>query len=188
MDVPNNKAELINSMTAGRKEWEETLALLSDQDLRVKGIEGEWSIKDVLAHICAYQQYMAATLADEKGSSHETAALDSWYQTNLSMYRNEHPELPEQIQEVKGEQVNQVFVAAYRFKLPAEVREMEAQSYQRLLYWVQAYPDAELSGPYANTGRTLLQIIPNQCYLHYRTHLRTIHEWLARREAGHQAS
>lgn len=178
MDVPKNKAELLSSMNAGRKEWDDTLAQLSDQDLRVKGIEGDWSIKDVLAHICAYQQYMAATLADGKGDGHETAALDSWYQTNLSMFRKEHPELPEQIQDVKGDQVNLVFVAAYRFKLPSEVREMEAQSYQRLLHWVEIYPDAELSGPYGDTGRSLLHIIPNQCYLHYHTHLRTIQAWM----------
>lgn len=188
MDAPKNKTELLSNMAAGRKEWEDLLNELPDQYLRIKGVEGEWSIKDILAHICAYQQYMAATLADGKGDGHETAALDSWYQTNLTMYRQENPELPEQIQNVKGEQVNEVFVAAYRFKLPGEVREMEAQSYQRLLHWIQDYPEADLAAPYANTERTLLQIIPNQCYLHYRTHIHAIREWMMQRGAAAESS
>jgi len=184
MDAPKTKAELLRNMSDGRKEWEDTLAQLTDQDLRVPGVLGTWSIKDILAHICAYQQYMAATLADEKGDGRETAALDSWYQTNLTMYRAKHPELPETVQEISGDQVNEVFVASYRYKTSSEVRTMEAQAYDKLLKWVETYPEADLAAPYGGTGRSLLQIIPQQCYDHYRVHLPAILEWIKKNKSG----
>lgn len=179
MSSPKSKAELLDKMSAGRKEWEDVIAQVSDQDMKQPNVEGIWSIKDVLAHICAYEQYMSATIADQKGQRGQaTAALDSYYQTNLTMYRAEHPDLPEQINQVKGEQVNQVFVASFRYKAPGEVRQMEAKAYQDMLAWVENCTDEELSRPITESGVTLLAVIPNQCYLHYQQHIPTIRAWL----------
>ena len=183
MSSPKNKAELLEKMAAGRKEWDDLLARVSDQEMKKPNVEGVWSIKDVLAHICAYEQYMAATIADQKGQRGQaTAALDSYYQTNLTMYRAEHPDLPAQISEVRGEQVNEVFVASFRYKAPAEVRQMEAEAYQNLLAWVEACSEEELGRALTENGATLLMVIPNQCYLHYQQHIPTIRAWLEKKD------
>jgi hypothetical protein len=185
METPKNKAELLEQMTAGRQEWEETLAQLSDKDLRQGGVEGAWSIKDMLAHICAYQQYMAAMMEDAKGDGQSaTAALDSYYQTNLTMYRREHPELPEQISEVRGDMVNEVFVAAYKYKTPAEVRDMEQKAYLKLLRWVEAYSEEDLARAFTSNGKNFLQVIPNQCYAHYALHLPKIRAFAEGKKEG----
>lgn len=184
-------------MAAGRKEWEETLALLDEKALKEPNVEGIWSVKEVIAHICAFEQYMAALLNDQKGADAQagagnpagipagsmTAALDAYYQTQLTMYRVDHPNLPAQLQEVHGDQVNEVFVAAFRFKRPNEVRAMEQHAYQDLLQAIDPWTDVELNEPYTPNGGTLMQIIPRQCYVHYRQHIPAIRAWLARRQA-----
>lgn len=184
MSSPKTKPELLEKMAAGRKDWEEVLAQVSDQDMKKPGVEGIWSIKDVLGHICSYEQYMAATIADQKGQRGQaTAALDSYYQTHLTMYRPEHPELPEKISDVQGEKVNEVFVASYRYKTPAEVRQMEAKAYQELLDWIMACSDEDLNQSITDNGVTLLKIIPNQCYLHYQQHIPVIRAWLEKNQS-----
>lgn len=179
MDAPKTKDALLSEMAAGRKEWLDLIAQISDEQMKQPGVDGIWSIKEILAHICAYEQYMAAMLADQKGDGgSETAALDSFYQIQLSLYRMDHPNLPEQVQDLRGDQVNEMFAGAYRFKRPAEVRKMEEQAYQKLEKWVDQYSDAELTAPFTNTGATLMQVIPRQCYSHYRTHASAIRAWL----------
>lgn len=182
MSKPQNKIELLDNMTAGRQEWETLLAQISDQDMKQPNVEGVWSIKEILGHICSYEQYMAATIADQKDpQAQATAALDSYYQTHLTMFRPEHPELPEQISAVQGEQVNVVFAASYRYKTPGEVRRMEAKAFEELLSRVVSSSETELSSPITETGVTLLAIIPNQCYLHYQYHIPVIRAWLEKK-------
>jgi uncharacterized damage-inducible protein DinB len=181
MDTPASKAELIQEMTNGRADWDAVLAKVPDSRMREAGVEGTWSVKQILAHICAYQQYMGAMLQDMKEKNgNATALLDSYYQMQLTMYRTQYPHIPEQLQDVRGEQVNEVFVAAYRFKTAAEVRAMEAESYRKLMEWIHAFSEEDLSSPFANTGKTLLQVVPRQSYTHYAQHIPAIETWLAK--------
>ena len=179
MNAPKSKEELLREMAAGRQEWDALLERISDADMKPTGVEGVWSIKEVLAHVLSYEQYMSATFADLRSeAANETGALDAYYQTHLSLYRAQHPDLPERIHEVKGDQVNEVFVAASRYKQVSEVRAMEKQAYQKLEQWVRDYSEEELSKPFTENGNTLLQIVPGQCYMHYRQHIPTIRKWL----------
>lgn len=185
MSKPQSKSELLEKMAAGRQEWEALLLQVSDQDMKQPNVEGIWSIKEILGHICSYEQYMAATIADQRDPNAQvTAALDSYYQTHLTMARPEHPELPEQISAVRGDMVNVVFAASYRYKTPGEVRQMEKKAYQDLLDRIEATSDADISAPITETGVTLLGIIPNQCYLHYEYHIPTIRAWLEQKNTA----
>lgn len=183
MSAPKSKAELLDELETGRKAWESTLARITPDDLRVQGVEGSWSVRDVLAHICAYQLYMVAMLRDMKDPhAQATAMLDAYYQTNLTVYRAQHPELPENLEEVRGEQVNQVFVAAYRFKLGKEVLALEADAYAKLRSAIEEMSDEELSQPFMGGKSSLLQLIPKQSYGHYYQHIPAIQRWVERRK------
>lgn len=179
MSTPENKAELLQAITTGRSELEAALAQVNEADMRQTGVEGTWSVRDIVAHICAYEQYMAAMLADMKQpQGQETAMLDSYYQTNLTMYRNQHPELPEKLEEVRGDQINAVFTAAYQYKRAGEVLAMERQAYQKLLDWVEQFSEEELRKPFAPNGATLLQVLARQTYEHYQKHVPVIRAWV----------
>lgn len=56
MPRPTTKAELLDQARARYDALNKELADLSDDDLVVPGIIGDWSIKDVLAHLLAWQQ------------------------------------------------------------------------------------------------------------------------------------
>ncbi len=183
MSAPTTKAELLEELAAGRKAWEEALARVDVEDMRAPGVEGKWSVRDIVAHITAYQMYVTAMLRDMKDpNAHATAMLDAYYQTNLTVYRAQHPELPEQLEQIKGDQVNEVFVAAYRFKRASEVLSLEAEAHANLRKAVEEFPEAELAQPFMGGKTTLLQLIPKQSYGHYYQHIPAIQRWASRRK------
>ena len=53
-----NKTELLQQISDERRALEEVLARLSPAQMLLPGVDGEWSIKDVLAHISAWEQRM----------------------------------------------------------------------------------------------------------------------------------
>lgn len=184
MSAPKSKAELLEELTTGRQAWETTLARVQPDDLKAPGVEGTWSVRDLVAHICAYQQYMAAMLRDMKDPhAQATAMLDAYYQTNLTVYRAQHPELPENLEQVRGDQVNQVFVAAYRFKRGTEVLAMEKEAYANLRNAIEEMTEEELSQPFMGGKASLLQLIPKQSYSHYYQHIPAIQRWVERRKS-----
>lgn len=179
MEAPKDKAALLEAMNAGRQEWEAVLSQVTDAQLKMPNVDGVWSIQDILAHITGYEQYAWAMLSDsKKDETRQTAMFDAYYQTHLTLFRASHPEYPEQIQKVRAEQINELFAAAYRYKLPREVRAMEKEAYLNLLQWVQMLTEAELAKPFTPDGKNFLQILPNQCYVHYRLHIPPIKAWL----------
>lgn len=179
METPKSKNALLEAMEAGRKEWLDLLARVDKKQMEEPGVEGHWSVKDILAHILGYEQYAAALLMDQKaGTTQETQMLDAYFQTQLALFRRTHPDFPEQLAEVRGEQVNEVFVAACRYKDIDEVRQMEQAAYDNLVHWVNQFDDDALLAPFTSNGKSLLDILPNQVYAHYRLHTPAIEKWL----------
>lgn len=181
MAPPKDKAELLQNMEQGRKAWDALIAQVTDEQMKTPNVDGEWSIKDIVAHITGYEQYAWAMLADQKsGEGRQTASLDAYYQTHLTLYHATHPDFPDQIQQVPPDKINELFVAAFRYKLPREVRAMEHEAYLNLLQGVQMFTDAELAQAFTPNGKNLLDILPNQCYTHYNLHMPAIKAFVER--------
>ena len=51
-----NKTKLLNEMHNGYTAFENLLAPLSETQMTTAGVNGEWSIKDILAHLAAWQK------------------------------------------------------------------------------------------------------------------------------------
>ncbi|MBI5566504.1 MAG: ClbS/DfsB family four-helix bundle protein [Chloroflexi bacterium] len=64
-ESPQTKAELIAELTAGWQLLEDRLHSLSEVQLTVRRAPGEWSIKDHVAHLMAYELGMVAMLRHE---------------------------------------------------------------------------------------------------------------------------
>ncbi len=56
MTKQKTKDELINDILVEHKRLERNISDLSETDMLQQGVVGEWSIKDVLAHIVAWEQ------------------------------------------------------------------------------------------------------------------------------------
>ena len=55
MADPTNKAELIEQIHTGRAAWEALLAQVPPDRWTAPGVAGDWTLKDVLAHVAFYE-------------------------------------------------------------------------------------------------------------------------------------
>jgi len=45
------KKRILESINTERRRLEKNLASISDEDMLVRGVIGEWSVKDIMAHL-----------------------------------------------------------------------------------------------------------------------------------------
>ena len=180
MELPKTKAELLEAMEAGRGEWDAVLSQIDEQHLSETGVEGIWSVKQIVAHVAGYEKWTGAFLNDRMNpNAGILAAHDAFWQTQLDAYRQNHPDFPESMNETDDDQTNAVVVAFYDQYTVQEVLEREQQAYQQLLSATQAISEEELLEPGTVGKQSIIEILPNQCYTHYRGHLPAIQRWLA---------
>lgn len=167
------KEDLINEMKAGREEWEEYISRFSTEQLEAPIAEGKWSMKQVIAHIAGYEEYAAAMIKDTIEKSEEnTLRLDDKYQLVLEEMRASNPELPESIHETDHNLLNAIFVESRKSFSPSETIANEKKAYNKLLKQVESAPEKELTAtPKSLMGKSLIDILPNQCYGHYKMHM-----------------
>jgi len=68
MSQRKTKAVIIEKLKAERRRLEQNLAQLTPDDLLKPGVVGEWSIKDVLAHLADWEAHMPVWLAAARRS------------------------------------------------------------------------------------------------------------------------
>ena len=62
MDPPVNQAELLRCLEHEYQRYDALLALLSPDDLLIPGVVGDWTIKDLVAHFIAHEQFALCEL------------------------------------------------------------------------------------------------------------------------------
>lgn len=177
--MPTAKSALVRLMRAGRHTWDTVLSQIDEQSLLEPGVEGIWSVKQIVAHVAGYEEWMVAFLRerlDPAGGSLD--AHDAFWQNQLDLYRQDHPDFPADMNETDDDQTNAVVVAAYDQYSAPEVLERERQVYQQLLSVMQEIPESQLIEPGTVGKKSIMEILPNQCYGHYQTHLPSIQRWL----------
>jgi len=186
MDRPTSKAALLRAMETARYEWDSLLADIDEDALNEPGVEGVWSVKQIVAHIAGYEEWATAFLTDRLNpSAGALAAFDAFWQHELDTYRQKRPDFPAHMSETDDDQTNALVVAVYERYTAQEVLAREREAYQQLLSATQALSETQLAEPWQPNGRSLLEILPNQSCAHYRTHLPAIQRWLEqRRQSG----
>jgi hypothetical protein len=178
------KSNLLATMALGRKAWQALLNQIDEAAMLEPGVEGVWSVKEIVAHVAGYEQYFSAYIIDVqrdplKNEPGMTAMLDSYYQQHLDGYHQVHPNFPERLDDLNEDQLNALFAAACQDQSVQEVLLRERQAYQRLLTEVQALSEAKLTEQHRDGS--LIERIPNQCYAHYEMHMPAIERWWTQR-------
>ena len=84
---PGSKTELLERMRAGREEWDALIAQIPDNARTEPTLAGGWSVKDLIAHVAAYEKWTAAQIR---------AANEGRAPTNRELYGvEEMPDDPE---------------------------------------------------------------------------------------------
>jgi mycothiol maleylpyruvate isomerase-like protein len=183
--MSTTKVELITALERGRREWDSVLAAIDEHALMEPGVEGAWSVQQIVAHVAGYEAWATSFLTDRRDpSAGALAAFEVHWQRELDIYRQYHPNFPARMSETDDDQTNAVVVAAYDRLSALDVLARERQIYQRLLAAIKALPETQLAERWREGGRSLLEILPNQSYDHYQTHLPSIRSWLARRQSS----
>jgi hypothetical protein len=159
---PESKTELLERMRAEREEWDALIAQIPDSARIEPVLAGGRSVKDLIAHIAAYENW---TVAQIRAENEDRAPTDK------ELYGVE--EMPPDPEGWDLDRQNVEIYARYKETPLAEVMTFSGQAFADLVAAVEAVADEDIAetGAQAWTGdSTLLDIIPGQCYAHYEQH------------------
>ncbi len=149
------KDELIASIRRDRATLDALVASLDEAQMTTPALDGGWSVKDVLAHISAWEELCASWL-DAAG-------------------RGETPDRPE-VRNV--DETNARVYAAAKDTPLALVLARSRTSYEAMLRAVEALSDADLADE-QRFGWPAWQMASGNSDEHYREHAAQIARWLS---------
>lgn len=163
MSDPTNKAELLDKMQSGYASFEALLASLSAEQKSTPGVNGDWAIKDILAHLVAWQTRVSLRLE----------ALGQGKEPQFELIDNDE----------KMNDFNQATFLANRERSLSKIEEEFRASVERLHANVEKVDERDLfeAGRLAwLKGGVLWQGVAGNSYEHYEEHEPMIQAWLAR--------
>jgi hypothetical protein len=136
------------------------------------GVTEEWSVRDMLAHEAGYERYVAAALFGD---------LTGRPPTNRDFYGRD--DAPTAADDANDDSTNAWVVTRAR-TLPVDVVLAEFRwAHDRLVEAIEACAEADFEDPQrfpSLKGKTLLRILPNQCWGHHREHTVQLEAFAAR--------
>ena len=176
-----NKRELLETMRAERERWEGTLAEVDPARLEEPGVEGIWSVKDLVAHMIGWERWAGGQLAARTRGRRSTA---------VELYGRPKP--PEIEQWRDFDRFNAWTVEGFHDRTPADVLAESRAVFARLLATVEACPERDLTdrrsqypGFEWNEGEPMAEAVAELSYRHWRLHAPSVRAWLDRRGATH---
>ncbi|HET9980992.1 MAG TPA: maleylpyruvate isomerase N-terminal domain-containing protein [Ktedonobacterales bacterium] len=139
-------------MRAEHARLDALLAGIPDEQFIQPGAFGEWSVKDMLAHITFWEQRLIAYL---------NGARESLIQ-------------PGEDEQAGIDRINAGVLVANRDRPLADVRESFASSYQQTLALVESLGDDALA------QEQLFGLIAGDTFGHYREHIKMLEDWQKR--------
>ncbi len=160
--VKVEKAELLRRIQAGYEQLEALLAPLSEAQMTDPTVNGPWSVKDNIAHLTVWQNYLRDQLE--------------------GMLTNTQP--PEFMPGLDSEdEMNARIFEQHKDRSVAEVLADFRASYQRVLAAVRAMSEEALNAPsrWSTSGDPIWPFIVGNTYGHYEEHGGNIRRWLGAR-------
>ena len=153
-----SRLELLNNIRRERQALEEVLARLTPAEMLLKGVAGSWSVRDVLAHISAWERRMIDWIGSHLRAEQPVVPLP-WDIDRMNADANA---------QVKDKPLEEVLT---EFRL----------SYRESLALVESLTEEQLQTEYSHTwpmGPLWLGVAANMNF-HYREHRADISKWLS---------
>lgn len=117
-----NKAELLDWLQAEYRQWEALLDQIGQERMDQPGVAGDWSIKDIVAHVTDWQPWMIARLqAAQRGEPKPAPPWPARLQTD--------------------DEINAWIYEHNRGRSVREVLDKSQRGFQQLLSVVEGLPD-----------------------------------------------
>jgi hypothetical protein len=159
-----DKAQTLKTIRMEHANLESLVAPLSESQLGSATLEGQRSIKDILAHIAAWERLCARWIED--------------------LLQGKPSPLSESDREENDDVLNERLYLENRDRPLREVQEDFHQTYQTFLKQVQAafqaLSDEDLNDPHRFpelAGHSLSALIASNSYSHYREHAEQLQRW-----------
>jgi len=139
------------------------------RQMAMKGVSGKWSIKDVLAHILSYEQYMADRMHE---ILHHQVYIPCKTQTALDAFADEfdYPDFGSAL--LDDDVPNAWVVEKYKNVSLDDVVAQELQAFASIISGLEQMTEDMI------TKHNLKERIANHTYKHYRDHIKDIRAWL----------
>ncbi len=157
-----DKNQLVNTLHVERAAWEALLKQVGDDRMTIVGVVGDWSIKDIVAHITAWEQRPVEWLAAARRGDKPTPAPWS-------------PHLTE------DDEVNAWIFDANRKRPLADVLTESRHVHEKLMQGLESISEDELNDTARFSwlkGNSIGDSIPGNSYEHYQHHSQDIQAWL----------
>ena len=159
MDAPMSKADLLAAMETGHQDWQVLLATVGEARMYTPGAQGDWSVKDIVAHVAWYEREIAGVMR-----AHALVGSEHW---NLGTHAR-----------------NELLAAATRDQPAAVALAAEQTAYAELAAAVAALDEADLTdaGRFRDmpAGWQPWTLVAENSYLHYPEHIQAIRAWIER--------
>lgn len=156
-----DKKTLIEAVRNSRVAWDVLLAQVGEERMTTPGVTGNWSVKDVVAHLTAWERRPVAWLTAVRQSA--TPEPAPW-----------PPNLSE-------EQTNAWIYEANRGRSLREILDESRRTHEELMKLLQMATEEELSDSRRFSwlkGNPLAESLPGNTYAHYQEHSEMIRNWL----------
>ena len=156
------KKQLVHTLRVERAAWDALLEQMGEERMAVGGVIGDWSIKDIVAHITALEQRPVEWLAAARRGDKPTPA--PW-----------PPNLKE------DDEVNAWIFNANRQRPLTQVLTESREVHDQLMKGLESVSEEELNDVARFTwlkGSSLADSIPGNSYEHFQHHARDIQAWL----------
>ncbi len=128
MDGNTSKARFLDDLRAEQSQWEALLQEIGEEHMTQPGVAGEWSIKDIVAHLTAWRRRTVGRF--QAALRHEPAPPPPW---------------PAQLR--TDDEINAWFYAADRDRTLADVLRESREVFEQLAGALAAFPEADLLDP-----------------------------------------
>ncbi|MBO0783772.1 MAG: maleylpyruvate isomerase N-terminal domain-containing protein [Ktedonobacteraceae bacterium] len=162
-----DKQTFLDTLHGERAQWDAQVAQVSEKQMTQPGFAGEWSLKDVIAHIAVYEEWAANEIQ---------RAL-----------RGEQPEWDPKLTEVSNDERNARLYEQQRGRSLSDTLAFSRRTYQQLVEAIQALSDEEFKStdglggrlhPFW-AGRPLWKGLVGNAYEHYQEHTPDLKAWLS---------
>jgi len=157
------KTACLAEMHASLDETTAVVDAIPPERLTEVGVTEDWSARDVLAHMAGYERWVAAALSGD---------LTGTQPTNQEYFGRD--DAPTEADEATDDTTN-AWVVAHARTLPVEAVLTEFRwAHNRLMEAVEACQESDFEDPLRFPfckGKTLLSILPGQCWGHHREHV-----------------
>src|SRR5688500_14398731 len=163
---PITRAKVVQAIKQGRAEWEATLAEVGRERMEQPGVEGEWTVKDIVAHNMWNEREMVRMVSDHALMPSESDRL--WMMSN----------------DERNEELYRVF----KDRPLDELLDEDHKVHSQLMDAMENLNDADMVDPGRFPGMpddwVPWEIIAGCTFNHYPDHIKDIRAWLENTKPG----